>query len=146
MTINSVYYLSLLFIMNKNNPVDPILYDTVKKEVYRKIKKHSAYRSGIIVQQYKKRFSEKYGPKKKPYSGKKTQKKGLKRWFKEKWVNQRGEVGYRYKSDIYRPSIRITKKTPLTHNELTPQEIKRGRSEKYRKKRVNKFRKQTKKK
>lgn len=129
--------------MNKNIPVDPLLYDSVKKEVYRKMKTHSAYRSGIIVQKYKKIFLEKYGPKKKPYKGKKTYKKGLKRWFNEKWVNQRGEVGYKYKSDIYRPSIRITRKTPLTHDELTKRELKRARNEKYRKKRVYQFRKST---
>ena len=133
--------------MNKKNhtkgppsPVDPILYKKVKDKVYRKIKKHSAYRSGIVVKEYKKRFAKKYGPKKSPYTGKKTQKKGLKRWFKEEWVNQRGEVGYKYKSDIYRPSKRITKRTPLTHKELTQHEIKLARKEKYTKKRVRRFR------
>jgi hypothetical protein len=124
----------------KNSPVDPILYKKVKDEIYRKIKKHSAYRSGIVVKEYKKRFAKKYGPKKSPYTGKKTQKKGLKRWFKEEWVNQRGEVGYKYKSDIYRPSKRITKRTPLTHKELTQHEIKLARKEKYTKKRVRRFR------
>ena len=34
-----------------------------------------------------------------PYKGK-TKKQGLRRWFREKWVNQRGEIGYKYKSDI----------------------------------------------
>ena len=62
---------------------------------------------------------------KEPYKGKKTQKKGLSRWFKEKWVNQRGEVGYKYKNDIYRPEKKITRKTPKTHGELT----KRGNKE-----------------
>jgi hypothetical protein len=127
--------------MKNNNPVDPILYKNVKDTVYTKYTKHSAYRSGRVVQQYKKRFAEKYGPKKAPYTGKKTHKKGLKRWFKEEWVNQRGEVGYKHKSDIYRPSKRITKRTPLTHKELAPEEIKRARSEKYRKERVRRFRK-----
>ena len=122
------------------SPVDPILYNKVKDEVYRKFKTHSAYRSGAVVKEYKKRFAEKYGSKKSPYTGKKTQKKGLKRWFEEEWVNQRGEVGYKHKSDIYRPSKRITKRTPLTHKELTESEIKRARREKYTKKRVRRFR------
>lgn len=123
-----------------NSPVDLILYKKVKDEIYRKIKKHSAYRSGIVVKEYKKRFAKRYGSNKSPYTGKKTQKKGLKRWFKEEWVNQRGDVGYKYKSDIYRPSKRITKRTPLTHKELTESEIKLARIEKYTKKRVRRFR------
>jgi hypothetical protein len=125
----------------KNSPTDPILYNKVKDEIYKKITKHSAYRSGIVVQTYKKRFVDKYGANKSPYTGKRTHKKGLKRWFKEKWVNQRGEVGYKHKSDIYRPSKRITRRTPLTHDELTPHELKLARSEKYRKNRVRRFRK-----
>lgn len=65
----------------------------------------------------------------------------MKRWFKEEWVNQRGEVGYKYKNDIYRPSKRITKKTPTTHKELSKRQIKRARKEKYRTGRVKRFKK-----
>lgn len=126
---------------SKPKPTDLKLYEKIKKKLYKKIKKHSAYRSGVLVQKYKDAFKKKYGSKKSPYSGKKTQKKGLSRWFKEKWVNQRGEVGYKYKNDIYRPSRRITKKTPLTHKELTKKEIKKARTKKYRHGRVDKFRK-----
>lgn len=126
---------------SKPKPTDLKLYEKIKNKVYKKIKKHSAYRSGVLVQKYKDAFKKKYGSKKSPYSGKKTQKKGLSRWFKEKWVNQRGEVGYKYKNDIYRPSRRITKKTPLTHKELTKKEIKKARTKKYRYGRVDKFRK-----
>ena len=121
-------------------PVDMKLYNKIKKNIYKKNPKHSAYRSGLIVQEYKKKFKEKYG-KKSPYLGKKTVKKGLKRWFDEKWVNQRGEVGYKYKHDIYRPSHRITKNTPTTHKELTRKQIKRARKEKYRTGRVKRFKK-----
>lgn len=120
-------------------PRDQKLYNKTKKYIYKKHPKHSAYRSGLLVKEYKKRFSKKYGKKKNPYKGKKTEKKGLSRWFKEKWVNQRGEIGYKYKSDVYRPSKRITKKTPKTHNELTKKQIKRARSKKYKKGRVNRF-------
>ena len=63
----------------------------------------------------------------------------MKRWFAEKWVNQRGKVGYRYKSDIYRPSKRITKDTPTTHREISKRELKRARREKKRTGRVKKF-------
>lgn len=124
-------------------PSDTKLYNKTKKQIYKRIPKHSAYRSGILVQTYKKKFKDKYGTRKSPYKGNitKTKKKGLTRWFKEKWVNQRGEIGYKYKNDIYRPSKRITKKTPLTHKELSKKEIKRARTKKYRKGRVYRFRK-----
>jgi len=126
---------------NKNpKPNDMTLYDKIKKKVYKKIPKHSAYRSGIVVQQYKKAFQEKYNDKQ-PYSGKKTAKRGLKRWFKEEWVNQRGEIGYKFKNDIYRPSKRITKNTPTTHKELTNNQIKKAKKEKYRTGRVKRFKK-----
>jgi len=119
-------------------PRDKKLYKRVKKKVYKQIPKHSAYRSGILVQQYKKSFKKKYGNKG-PYMGKKTKKKGLSRWFLEKWKNQRGKIGYKYKSDVYRPTHRITKKTPITFSELTKKQLKRARSIKLKKGRVNKF-------
>ena len=122
-------------------PKDMSLYNKVKARVYKRIPKHSAYRSGVVVSSYKKAFSKKYGKRKKPYSGKRTKKRGLGRWFKEKWVNQRGKVGYKYKSDIYRPSKRITRKTPTTHKELSRKQVKRARSEKRRTGRVKRFKK-----
>ena len=120
-------------------PKDQELYDKTKKEVYKRIPKHSAYRSGVLVQTYKKKFAKKYGKQKSPYSGKKTKKKGLGRWFAEEWKNQRGEIGYKYKNDVYRPTKRITKKTPTTFKELTKKRVKRARKEKYRTGRVKKF-------
>lgn len=124
---------------HKPIPKDQVLYERTKKTVYTKIPKPSAYRSGILVKTYKKRFSNKYGPTKSPYIGKKTQKTGLSRWFKEKWVNQKGEIGYHSKSDIYRPSRRITNKTPTTYKELSSNQIRKARSTKYRKGRVSRF-------
>ena len=115
------------------------MYNRTKKQVYKKYPKHSAYRSGILVKTYKAKFKSKYGNRKKPYKGKRTRKKGLSRWFSEKWVNQRGKVGYKYKSDIYRPTYRITKKTPVTHKELSGKRIKSARREKYTKGRVRRF-------
>ncbi len=121
-------------------PKDKSLYNKTKKSVYKKYPKHSAYRSGILVQTYKKKFSEKYGKKKSPYYGKKpTKKKGLYRWFKEEWRNQRGEVGYKYKSDVYRPTKRITAKTPTTFKELSKKRITKARRKKYKNNRVDKF-------
>ena len=125
-------------------PRDKKLYGEIKKKVYKKIPKHSAYRSGILVKNYKKAYKKKHGNDN-SYIGKKTKKKGIGRWFREKWVNQDGKVGYHSKSDIYRPSKRITRKTPTTHKEISKRELKRARSEKYRKGRVKKFKRKTKK-
>jgi hypothetical protein len=118
---------------------DEKLYEKIKKDLYEKMPKHSAYRSGILVKKYKEAFYKKHGNKKTPYKGNKTVKKGLSRWFAEEWKNQRGNIGYKYKNDVYRPTKRITKKTPITYDELSEKEIKRARTKKYNKGRVNRF-------
>lgn len=104
-----------------NEPLDPVLYARVKKAVYKKYPQHSAYRSGRLVQEYLKRGGR--------YKGKRKSGK-LARWFKEKWTNQRGGIGYARKGDVYRPSKRVSKKTPVTWRELSPQQIKRAQREK----------------
>lgn len=114
--------------------LNPALYEKVKQK-YTHIK-HSAYKSGLIVKEYKRLGGK--------YAGKKCQKKGLSRWFQEKWLNQRGTLGYKRKSngstsDIYRPTKRITKETPATHAELSKREIKRARRLKATKGRVQHF-------
>ena len=59
----------------------------------------------------------------------------------EDWRNQRGEIGYKYKNDIYRPTNRITDKTPDTHDELSEKRNKRTSITKYKKGRVNRLKK-----
>jgi len=120
-------------------PTDQVLYDKVKKEIYEQNPVHSAYRSGTIVKKYKEEFAKEYGKEKKPYTGKKPTKTGLKRWFTEDWRNQRGELGYKYKSDVYRPTKRITYKTPKTYKELGQKRINKARTQKYRNGKVHKF-------
>ena len=112
-------------------PNNQELYDKIKKEIITKHPKHSAYKSGLIVKAYKEAGGT--------YEGDKPTKTGLRRWFSENWTNQRGQVGYKYKSDIYRPNIRITKDTPTTFKELTKKEIETGRRKKYLDGRVDKF-------
>ena len=114
-----------------SKPADQKLYDKVRKEIYAKYPKHSAYRSGLLVQEYKARGGE--------YIGKKNDEKGLGKWFREKWVNTRGETGYKYKNDIYRPTVKVNKDTPTTHKELTATQIKKAQKEKKTKGRVKKF-------
>ena len=86
-------------------PKNKELYEKIKKEIIMKNPKHSAYRSGLIVKAYKEAGGT--------YEGTKPTKTGLTRWFDEKWTNQRGEVGYKKKGDIYRPNVRITKDTQI---------------------------------
>ena len=119
--------------MSKNEPLDKELYESIKRKVWNMYDKPSAYRSGMLVKLYREAGGK--------YSGDKDKDAPLNRWFLEKWTNQRGEVGYDKKSDIYRPTIRITKDTPTTFSELTPAEIERAKAEKARTGRVKKFRK-----
>jgi len=119
-------------------PVDMVLYNRIKKDITSSIKIHSAYRSGLIGKKNKEAFKRKYGNKS-PYKGKKDDKKGLGRWFKEKWRTQDGKVGYKKKGDVYRPTKRITKKTPATFKELGKKKIKEAQKEKKTKGRVKKF-------
>jgi len=73
-------------------PSNKKLYEKVKKEIYAKIPKHSAYRSGLVVKEYKKRGGT--------YEGKKDSKKGLSRWFREEWKTQDGNTTFK-KKGIY---------------------------------------------
>ena len=114
-----------------NTPTDKKLYEKVKTDIYKKYPQHSAYRSGLLVKEYKSRGGT--------YSGKENQSTGLNRWFKENWKNQRNESGYKYKSDVYRPTKRITKDTPATFNELSKKELESARREKAKKGRVKQF-------
>lgn len=118
-------------------PKDKALYNNIKNEIISKYKP-SAYRSGLIVKEYKKAYENKYKSKE-AYEGKKNKNEGLIRWFNEKWLNQKGLVGYENKSDIYRPTIRINKKTPKTFAELTKAEIEKAQKEKKTTGRVKRF-------
>ena len=73
------------------------------------------------------------------YKGKKNEQEGLNRWFDEKWTNQRGGSGYKYKSDVHRPTVKVNRNTPTTFKELTKEQIERATEEKRNKGRVNKF-------
>ena len=112
-------------------PMNKELYEKVKAEIVKQIPKHSAYRSGLIVQEYMRRGGK--------YSGAKPVNKGLDRWFKEEWKHQDGKVGYQKKGDIYRQTKRITRDTPTAIHELTPSQIQKARREKKETGHVNKF-------
>ena len=112
-------------------PANKKLYEQVKNEIYKKNPIHSAYRSSLLVKTYKERGGT--------YLGKKNDNTGLTKWHKEKWTNQDGETGYKSKSDVYRPTVKVNDKTPTTFNELTKKQIEKARKEKARTGRVKKF-------
>ena len=94
-----------------SEPTNKKLYENVNAEIYKQHPKHSAYGSGLLVQEYKRQGGT--------YKGKEKQNEGLNRWGKEQWRNQKGTTGYKYKSDVYRPTIKVSKDTPATYDELT---------------------------
>jgi hypothetical protein len=118
-------------------PTDIKLYEKVKIELFKIYKKPSAYRSGLLVQRYKEEYVKKH-KNYNYYTGNKET-SNLKRWFAERWLNQRGEVGYKEKGDIYRPTIRINEKTPTIFNELTLEQIIKAKKEKAKSGRVKRF-------
>jgi hypothetical protein len=119
-------------------PTDAALYARVKSQVYRDIPKHSAYRSGIVVQKYKRAFKSKHKSGS-PYRAGSKRSGALSRWFRERWRNQRGEVGYKYKSDVYRPTRRVSRKTPRTFKQLGSKRVQKAMRQKARSGRVNRF-------
>jgi hypothetical protein len=123
--------------MDRPVPRDPILYNTIKEDISNKYK-NSAYRSGLIVKKYKDEYYKKYNNDD-AYIGTKPKMSNLERWFAENWRNQRGEIGYKYKNDIYRPTIRINADTPKIYNELSKSQIERAKKEKAKKGRVYRF-------
>lgn len=96
-------------------PLNLELYNIVKKEADQKFDKPSAYKSGWLVKNYKKRGGT--------YSGKKPS-TGLTRWFKEDWKDinpNKSKNTY----PVFRPTKRITKDTPLTASEIDPVQAKK---------------------
>lgn len=121
-----------------SKPKDKNLYENIKNKVYKENPKHSAYRSGMLVKKYKEAYMKKHNSND-AYEGKKKGNEGLSRWFKEEWKNQRGEVGYKKKGDVYRPTKKITKETPVRFVDLSKEQIKKSMLEKKKKGRVNNF-------
>lgn len=90
--------------------LDQSLYNRIKREADKVYEKPSAYKSGWIVRTYKQRGGA-YGDDNEP--------KNLKRWFQERWTDI-GNQEY----PVYRPTKRISKDTPLTTDEIDPEQAK----------------------
>ena len=91
-------------------PLNKNLYEKAKRIADETYSKSSAYKSGFIVQKYKE-LGGKYADDNTP--------KNLKRWIKEQWVDV-GKLDY----PVYRPTIRINKKTPLLAKEIDKNNLK----------------------
>jgi hypothetical protein len=87
------------------------LYNKVKSQADQIYTKRSAYKSGFIVKTYK-QLGGTYTDNKKE--------KPLARWFKEEWQDI-GNKSY----PVYRPTIKINKKTPLLKSEIDPEQLKK---------------------
>ena len=122
-------------------PRDKALYERVKKRIYKQYKTHGAYRSAALVKEYKKAYGRKYGPKASPYIGKKNTKKGIARWMREKWTDQYGKPYASKPNSVFRPSKKITKKTPITWKQLNKRQVRSAIKEKQKTGRVSRFRK-----
>ena len=92
-------------------PTNPALYEKAKAIVNKSYPKHSAYRSGAYVKKYKEMGGE--------YEDEPDGKRPLERWFKEDWK----DVGNK-EYPVYRPTKRISKDTPLTPDEIDPENLK----------------------
>lgn len=88
--------------------LDQALYNRIKRDADKIYDKPSAYKSGYIVRHYKDeggRYADD------------NKSKNLARWFKEDW----GDIGGK-DYPVYRPHKRISKATPLTADEIDPQQ------------------------
>lgn len=86
------------------------LYENAKKIADEIYDKPSAYKSGFIVKKYKELGGT--------YNDDDNE-KSLKRWFKEKWK----DIG-NGKYPVYRPTLKISEKTPLLEDEIDLDNLK----------------------
>lgn len=96
-------------------PIDIKLYNKIKKKIFTNNPINSAYRSGLLVKTYKEEFKKKYGNIDAYFGNKKME--GLTRWYRENWVNINPDNNKNL-YPTYRPTIRVTKDTPKTVQEI----------------------------
>jgi hypothetical protein len=116
---------------SKSKPTNEKLYNRIKSLAKKKFHVYpSIYANSWVVKEYKKRGGT--------YSGKRTNKSGLSRWYLEKWIDvcklpkrvscgrhklssKKWKRGYPY----CRPSVRVNKNTPVIASKLSKAQIKR---------------------
>lgn len=118
-----------------NNIINKKLYENVRKEIYNKYPKHSAYRSMLLNKKYK----EKGGK----YKDINNEKKETSIWLKEKWINLTpyseglikslkdspvcGKKHPKQKGpSVCRPSIKVNEKTPLLASSFNKKQIQKA--------------------
>jgi len=106
-------YMSIHYFLGvyKMIPLDQKLYEKARRIADETYEKPSAYKSGFIQKKYK----ELGGTYKET-----GQERPLKRWFDEEWIDI-GNKSY----PVYRPTKRINKNTPLTLDEINPENARR---------------------
>lgn len=137
-----LFYISVSKCEVMSEPINRKLYEMVKREASKKFSsKSGVYRSSWIVREYKKRGGK--------FRGSKPKMSGLKRWYKERWVDlnrpKRGKVrGYSAcgrrsskmksgeKYPLCRPSKRVNSRTPKTYKELSSEKIRKAKRDKSR--------------
>ena len=100
--VESVNKISLNNRMSK--PANMELYNRIKNKIFKENPINSAFRSGLVVKQYKEQGGTYVGTKPKD---------GLTRWFKEEWKDVGGK-----EYPVFRPTKRISKDTPLLAKEI----------------------------
>ncbi len=125
--------------MYKSVPSNPSLYERAKKIVYAQYSKPSAYRSGALVKKYKelggtyhnvivkqKHFNNHNVVTKQKRRSSKKDERPLHRWFEEKWTDVSPKKYLDTKHyPLYRPTRRISSKTPTTRQEISSKEIQK---------------------
>jgi len=118
-------------------PKDNRLYNYVKRLANKKFKSPTGvYRSSWIVKKYKSLGGK--------YTSGGHNSDGLKRWYKEKWVNLNSPIKHKKgqyhscgrksastgKYPLCRPSKRISKKTPRTYKEISRKSLEKAKRSK----------------
>jgi len=137
----------------KGIPINTGLYNRIKSDVKRKVKRWpSAYASGQVVRMYKQKGGKyrcsSMGRPRCSGMGQNSFGSNLDRWFKERWIDVctgkpcgRKKTGDKRSYPYCRPSRRISSQTPRTSKQISPAEIKRRCAIKHRikGKRLNNF-------
>ena len=63
----------------------------------------------------------------------------LRRWFEEDWRTPSGSKDYSDGDVVFRPTKKVSKDTPKTHSELSDKDIERGRRQKRKTGRADKY-------
>lgn len=113
------------------NVKNQALYNRIKSQIHTRLKKQGKGWGMYSSSELSKKYKEAGGT----YTGKKPTNSEGQRWYKEKWKDEKGNDCGSSKNKgtkKCRPTVRVNKKTPVTWNEMSPNEKKRSVNEKKR--------------